>query len=95
MNDDIDYLKNTIVFLKEALKFYANCDNYKKRSDDNTMFSYIEMDGGVQANFALDRLKNLDNIDIDADFVKNILNNKETDYISETIKNLKTLTQKY
>jgi hypothetical protein len=48
----IEELINKVMFLKEALKFYADFDHYKK--------GFIKHDEGHQARFALDQLKRID-----------------------------------
>lgn len=55
MNDD-----NTIALLKQALMFYANENNYKKTSNNDQLFSLIEMDSGAQAKYALDLIETLE-----------------------------------
>jgi len=52
-----DYV-NIIVLLKQALNFYANTDNYNvNRKVSDSIFSAIQMDSGVQARFAIERIK--------------------------------------
>jgi hypothetical protein len=63
MNDNVEKLINTIELLKQALKFYADKRNYEvNRPLNNELFSYVEMDSGSQARFALDKCKELDDI---------------------------------
>lgn len=53
--------ENLIELLKQALLFYGNSDNYNKVSNNNDkLFSYIEMDGGNQARFALKLIHELE-----------------------------------
>jgi len=51
---------NIIELLKEALIFYANKNNYEKKHgslhDKNILLSYVDLDLGNQANFALEKL---------------------------------------
>ena len=52
-----DYV-NIIELLKQALKFYADTNNYNvNRKISDEIFSAIQMDSGTQARFALDRAK--------------------------------------
>jgi len=60
---NIEQLQNSIELLKRALTFYAEKDNYiVKHNQNNTLFSYIEMDNGVQARFALEKLEQIENL---------------------------------
>ena len=60
---NIEQLQNSIELLKRALTFYAEKDNYiAKHNQNNTLFSYIEMDNGVQARFALEKLEQIENL---------------------------------
>jgi hypothetical protein len=55
---NIEEYKNIIEFLNQALKFYANTDNYNvNRKISDEIFSAIQMDSGSQARFALKRIK--------------------------------------
>jgi len=59
MNNTEEY-RNLISLLQEALKFYANADNYEKNvtyPKYSELFSYIEMDVGTQARFALKQVQ--------------------------------------
>ena len=61
--NNIEQLQNSIELLKRALTFYAEKDNYiAKHNQNNTLFSYIEMDNGVQARFALEKLEQIENL---------------------------------
>jgi hypothetical protein len=54
-----DYI-NIIELLKQALKFYANTNNYSvNRKVSDSIFSAIQMDSGVQARFAIEKIKAL------------------------------------
>lgn len=53
MNND----ESKIIFLSKALEFYANINNYKK--NDNGL-SFIELDNGEQARFALRQIEDLE-----------------------------------
>jgi hypothetical protein len=94
MTNSIEGYQNTIEFLKRALEFYANEDNYTaKTPKNNELFAFppIEMDGGTQARFALDKVKELDELnekmerDYNAglDALQNI-SDEELDSIGET-----------
>ncbi len=48
--------ENLIALMKEALKFYANIDNYKQQNEFE-LFKKIEIDGGSQARFVLKKLQ--------------------------------------
>jgi len=50
--------ENLISLMKEALKFYANIDNYKQQNEFE-LFKKIEIDGGSQARFALKRVQEI------------------------------------
>lgn len=54
MMNNIEQYKNLISLLKLALAFYADNENYKNRG---TLFSPIDMDGGSQARFTLQRVQ--------------------------------------
>ena len=56
--NNVEQLQNAVELLKRALTFYAEKDNYvTKHNQNNVLFSFIEMDNGVQARFALEKLK--------------------------------------
>ena len=68
--DPQEYL-NLISLLEHALKFYANSENYVQKVDvNNELCSYVELDSGQQAKFALEQVKKFDvrydNIEDDA-----------------------------
>jgi hypothetical protein len=55
-------LENLVVLMQEALKFYANANNYKGNKNiccSGISVSLVEMDEGSQARFAIDSAKNL------------------------------------
>ena len=94
--DPQEYM-NLISLLEQALKFYANDENYvQKVAVNNELCSYIELDNGQQAKYALDQIKNFDvRYDVDDElfdeFKKNVdtLGEMDTKKIIETIKKLK------
>lgn len=63
--NSIEERDNLIEMLKQALKFYANQDNYKGTRNSNTCcyggvaVSSIEMDEGAQARFAIEQIDKL------------------------------------
>jgi coenzyme F420-reducing hydrogenase gamma subunit len=66
--NSIEERDNLILLLQEALKFYANPNNYKGHASASccggTPFSLIEMDEGSQARFALDKAKQMVDINL-------------------------------
>ena len=55
---NIEEYKNIIELLNQALKFYADTNNYNvNRKISDEIFSAIQMDSGSQARFALERVK--------------------------------------
>jgi len=58
--NSIEEYQNLVGLLKEALKFYANKNNYVQRAGGyNELTSRIELDGGSQARFALKQAEDL------------------------------------
>jgi len=61
--NSIEERDNLILLLQETLKFYANPENYRGTKTTGsccgTPFSYIDMDEGSQARFALKRVEEL------------------------------------
>lgn len=58
--NSIESYQNTIELLKRTLQFYALKENYAvTHSLNNQLFSFVEMDGGTQARFTLDKVKEL------------------------------------
>jgi len=99
MNDNAEKLINTIELLKLALNFYADKRNYEiNRPLNDKLFSLIEMDCGVQARFALDKLEELENLsqNLEDEFVRNVTkaieNNEPTDNVLKMIEDFKNLT---
>jgi DNA-directed RNA polymerase subunit L len=89
-----DY-QNIIEMLKQALSFYANPDNYRQKHPINhELFSYIEMDSGSQANFALNKLRDLENLNKNMEevFVKNMTNAIET---GESVENIQKMIEEF
>jgi hypothetical protein len=73
--NNIEQLQNSVELLKQALAFYANKDNYvAKHNQNNVLFSFIEMDNGVQARFALEKLEQMENLykEAEEDYTKDI-----------------------
>ena len=88
---NIEQLQNSIELLKRALTFYAEKDNYiVKHNQNNTLFSYIEMDNGVQARFALEKLEQIENLYIDIKKKNKELENENADLRQE----IETMKQK-
>lgn len=84
----IEEYQNLIELLKKALEFYADKKNYvQKAGGYNELTSRVELDGGSQAQFALEKIKELSefNKNIENDFVKNITNAIENEENTENI----------
>lgn len=65
--NSIEECNNLILLLKEALKFYADNKNYRGHTSASTCgtpTSLIEMDEGSQARFALDKVKQMVDINL-------------------------------
>lgn len=80
MNNNIDEYENIVELLKQALKFYADNDNYSvNRKVNDSIFTQIQMDSGTQARFALDRANVFINArkKIENDINHHITNNSE------------------
>jgi len=71
--NDIEEYKNTIELLKQALLFYAGDDNYKP-VNNNGKITYIDLDHGSQARYALDLIEKLKSIkdDMQYDYQANV-----------------------
>jgi hypothetical protein len=85
--NSIEELENLNGLLQEALKFYADPNNYKgTKSTCGPAYSMIDMDGGSQAQFALNRAKELGetNQKIQDDYDKLILEAEELESTGET-----------
>jgi len=85
MNSNEDY-QNLVGLLEQALRFYANADNYKiNRKTSDHIFSLIEMDSGTQARFALklveDNSKLMDNLN--EEYLKDFTENTDDDKIKQ------------
>jgi len=98
--NSIEEYRNAIEMLKQALSFYANPDNYKQNHPVNhELFSYIEMDSGAQANFALDKLRDLENLskNIEDEFTKSLTtaieNNEETHKLLQMVEEFKKMSE--
>src|ERR1035437_10897955 len=84
----IEEYQNLTELLKKALEFYADKKNYvQKAGGYNELTSRVELDGGSQAQFALEKIKELSefNKNIENDFVKNITNAIENEENSDNI----------
>ena len=57
--NNIEEYQNLVELLKQALEFYANKDNYftSKEVSNHPAPSMIQLDGGSQAQFALVKIK--------------------------------------
>ena len=92
MDDDV-YL-NTINLLKKALEFYANESNYENNIPLNgELCSYVELDNGEQARFALKKINEeiidyYDKIEKNIADFENIQTSGSTESIYNTIKNM-------
>lgn len=61
--NNIEEYQNIVELLKQALWFYANNEHYKViHAINNELFSYVEMDSGTQARFALNKLRELEEL---------------------------------
>ncbi len=63
--NSIEGYQNSIELLKRTLQFYALKENYViSHPLNNQLFSFIEMDGGTQARFTLDKVRELDELNV-------------------------------
>lgn len=63
MAKTINEYESLVNFLKEALVFYANEENYKQNiNQNNVLVSNIELDNGHQARFALKQIGLVDKV---------------------------------
>ena len=94
--------QNALELLKQALKFYADSNNYKQTqsvANNYELFSMIEMDGGSQARFALEQLEKIRKINESAEeeFVKNLSGaieaNEPMENLEKIINDFKNLTE--
>jgi len=85
MNNIEDY-QNLVELLKMALEFYGNAENYKT---ERGVFNIINIDGGSQARFALDKIKELEKtyVDMKTEYVD--VGNKTPEEIFNIIDKLK------
>jgi PHP family Zn ribbon phosphoesterase len=61
--NSIEGYQNSIELLKRTLRFYALKENYNVSHPlNNQLFSFIEMDGGTQARFTLDKLREIEEL---------------------------------
>lgn len=83
--------ENIFNFLKEALNFYGNEENYIKNiNKDNLLVSKIELDSGHQARFAIkqiDVIKETNN-EMEEDMLKNFPKEMENTDIHDEFLNL-------
>jgi hypothetical protein len=62
-SNSIEGYQNTIELLKRTLQFYALKENYDvSHPINNQLFSFVEMDGGSQARFSLDKIREIDEL---------------------------------
>lgn len=73
---------NIVDNLKEALKFYANINNYQDIRNPNSL-SGIETDSGNHARFALEQ----------ADKIEKLMNSAEDDFRKEISKSMSNATE--
>lgn len=100
---NIDEYKNLISLLEQALLFYADKENYTDNGNDKSILTKIEIDKGSQARFALDKMKeleemylntveeykNISELEVFEEF-KNISGNNE-ESLQEMINNIKNI----
>ena len=61
--NSIEGYQNSIELLKRTLQFYALKENYMvSHPINNQLFSFVEMDGGTQARFTLDKLREIEEL---------------------------------
>ena len=88
--NSIEERDNLILMLQEALKFYANPNNYKGTNSAGsccgTPYSLIEADEGSQARFALDKAKQMVDINLKMqdEYDKLIMETENLEPTSET-----------
>jgi hypothetical protein len=97
MAKTIEDYQNIVELLKRALLFYANKKNYQidHRLDGTSSATYIEFDKGMQAEFALDKLREFDEIHekMEMDFkasVENIVTD-DVENVNKLMEDLKKL----
>jgi hypothetical protein len=83
---NIDDYKNLVELLKQALEFYAERDNYDCKHDmNNVLVSNLDIDGGVQAQFALGKIKEFEEFEkkLLEEYEKLVESTTETDMTPE------------
>jgi hypothetical protein len=97
MNNIEDY-QNLVIVLKKVLEFYANKENYEVNvPQNNVLYAYIEMDKGVQAKFALEKIQEFEKNgkSMEDDFIKNlttaIQNNEEMPKMLQMIEDFRKI----
>jgi len=86
-NSTEDYI-NQIELLKQALLFYADAKNYEVNQPlVNELISFIEIDAGSQARFALQRLQETINLnqEMEDEYLKEIREKIESNTPPENI----------
>jgi hypothetical protein len=61
MNNIEDY-QNLVALLEQALKFYANENNYMPTTLNASLFAEVHLDHGSQARFALSKIKEINDL---------------------------------
>ena len=91
--NSIEEYENLVELLKQVLAYYADDNTYTIFNTGNeTKSNSIMIDKGFQAKFALQKIKELEEIydKIDLDYLKSIENHEITsETILKTIKNIK------
>jgi len=87
--NDIETYQNLVGLLKQALLYYANKKHYEVNHPVNgELYSSIELDGGIQARFALERLEEFNNLNKEVNEIKEVEENL-TNRLGELLKNEK------
>lgn len=73
--NDINAIKNVLSIAKEVLKFYARSNNYVPQENNNNLIPIL-LDGGHQANYALETI----------DHITELLNKNYEEYYNQTLK---------
>lgn len=99
MTNSIDDYKNLVVLLEQALKFYANESNYAPAIPKGTTVSLILLDQGSQARFALDKIKDFNEMyqKVEDEYLKSFASEKteiddNDDDFLKIIKQFKNMT---
>lgn len=84
--------ESIIIFLIEALKFYANIENYKLTENGKSL---IEIDSGESAKYALKQMNELNELNkkYDEEYVKSTLKNIESENIEKQTEILNMLNK--